>query len=125
MTLRGTDPESCIAEYTLVYEDKTNPIRVQGAECRVQGVGCRMWGVGCRVQGAGCRVLFVDDAGLGFEVVVQLPKEIGVLLPNNQRQFAPKDVLPSRICANYCAPCQPLLRVFPGWIQSSCRNTSD
>ena len=35
--------------------------------------------------------------------------ETGVLLPNNQRQHrtshAPKDVLPLRICANYCAPC--------------------
>ena len=36
--------------------------------------------------------------------------ETGILLPNNQRQHrtshAPKDVLPLRICANYCAPCQ-------------------
>ena len=31
---------------------------------------------------------------------------------------APKDVLPLRICANYCAPCQPLLRSFSGWIRS-------
>jgi len=23
-----------------------------------------------------------------------------------------------RICANCCAPCQPLLRAFPGWIRS-------
>ena len=40
--------------------------------------------------------------------------ETGILLPNNQRQHrtshAAKDVLPLRICANYCAPCQPLLR---------------
>ena len=38
----------------------------------------------------------------------------GILLQNNQRQHrtshAPKDVLPLRICASYCAPCQPLLR---------------
>ena len=37
-----------------------------------------------------------------------------MLLPNNQRQHrtshAPKDVLPFRICADNCAPCQPLLR---------------
>jgi len=37
--------------------------------------------------------------------------EIVILLPNNQRQHrtshAPKDVLPLRICASYCAPCQP------------------
>jgi len=36
--------------------------------------------------------------------------ETGISLPNNQRQHrtshAPKDVLPLRICANYCAPCQ-------------------
>ena len=25
--------------------------------------------------------------------------------------------LPLRICASYCAPCQPLLRAFPGWIR--------
>ena len=38
-------------------------------------------------------------------------RETGILLPNNQRHHhtphAPKDVLPLRICANYCAPCQP------------------
>ena len=38
--------------------------------------------------------------------------EHGISLPNNQRQHrtshAPKDVLPLRICANYCAPCQRL-----------------
>jgi len=49
-------------------------------------------------------------------------RETGILLPNNQRQHrtrhAPKDVMPLRICANYCAPCQPLLRAFPGWIRS-------
>ena len=37
-------------------------------------------------------------------------RETAILLPNNQRQHrtshAPKDVLPVRICANYCAPCQ-------------------
>ena len=46
----------------------------------------------------------------------------GILLPNNQRQHstshAPKDMLPLRICADYCAPCQPLLRAFSGWIRS-------
>ena len=35
-------------------------------------------------------------------------RETGILLPNNQRQHrnwhTPKDVLPLRICANYCAP---------------------
>ena len=35
--------------------------------------------------------------------------ETSILLPNNQRQHrtshARKDVLPLRICANYCAPC--------------------
>jgi len=42
----------------------------------------------------------------------QTQRETGILLPNNQRQHrtshAPKDVLPLGICANYCAPCQPL-----------------
>ena len=42
--------------------------------------------------------------------------ENGIVLPNNQRKHrtsrAPKDVLPSHICANYCAPCQPLSRHF-------------
>ena len=37
-----------------------------------------------------------------------------MLLPNNQRQHrtshAPKDVLPLRICANYCAPCHEQAR---------------
>ena len=46
-----------------------------------------------------------------------LSRETVILLPNNQRQhrtsLAPKDVLPLRICANYCAPCQPLLRDGP------------
>ena len=45
-----------------------------------------------------------------------------MLSPNNQRQhrtsYAPKDVLPLRICANFCALCQPLVRAFPGWIRS-------
>ena len=49
-------------------------------------------------------------------------QEVGIFLPNNQHQHrtshAPKDVLPLRICAKYCAPCQPLLRAFPGWIRS-------
>ena len=48
--------------------------------------------------------------------------ENGNLMPNNQRQHrtshAPKDVLPLRICANYCASCQPLLRAFSGWVRS-------
>ena len=48
--------------------------------------------------------------------------ETGILLPTNQHQHrsshAPKDVLPLRICASYCAPCQPLLRAFSGWIRS-------
>ena len=39
-------------------------------------------------------------------------REVGILLPNNQRQqrtsHGPQDVLPSRMCADYCAPCQPL-----------------
>ena len=39
-----------------------------------------------------------------------IARETGILLPNNQRQHrtshAPKDVLPVRICAKYCAPCQ-------------------
>jgi len=38
-------------------------------------------------------------------------RETGIFLPNNQRHHrtphAPKDVLPLRICADYCAPCQP------------------
>ena len=50
------------------------------------------------------------------------PREIGILLPNNQRQHrtshTPKDVLPLCICAHNCAPCQPLLRAFSGWIRS-------
>jgi len=37
-------------------------------------------------------------------------------IASKQRQHrtshAPKDELPSRICADYCAPCQPLLRAF-------------
>ena len=48
--------------------------------------------------------------------------DTGTLLPNNQRQHhtshAPKDVLPLRICANHCLPCQQPLRAFPGWIRS-------
>jgi len=46
-------------------------------------------------------------------VVTSPPVEIGILMPDNQRQHrtshAPKDVLSLRICANYCAPCQPFL----------------
>ena len=48
-------------------------------------------------------------------------REIGILLPNNQRKHRTlhiqKDVLPWH-CASYCAPCQPLLRAFSGWIRS-------
>ena len=44
------------------------------------------------------------------------------LLPNNQHQHrtshAPNKVLPLRLCANYPAACQPLLRAFSGWIRS-------
>ena len=46
-------------------------------------------------------------------------RQTGISLPNNQRQYrsshAPKDVKPLHICASNCAPCQPLLRAFPGW----------
>ena len=49
-------------------------------------------------------------------------REIGILLPNNQRQhrtsLAPIDMLPLCICAHYCAPCQPILRAFFEWIRS-------
>ena len=48
-------------------------------------------------------------------------RETGILLPNNQRQHrtshAPTDVLSLRVCVNYCAPCQPLVRAFSGWIR--------
>ena len=46
----------------------------------------------------------------------QADVETGILLPNNQRQHrtsqAPKDVVPSRICADYCAPCQALVPIY-------------
>ena len=49
-------------------------------------------------------------------------REIGMLLPNNQRQHRTlhiqKDVLPYPLCASYCAPCQPRLPAFSGWIRS-------
>ena len=49
------------------------------------------------------------------------PKEIDISLPNNQRQhrtlYIQKDVLRSAF-SSYCAPCQPLLQAFPGWIRS-------
>ena len=52
--------------------------------------------------------------------MVGVEAETGILSPNNQRKHrtshAPKDVLPLRICANDCAPCQPPLRAFSGWI---------
>jgi len=62
----------------------------------------------------------------GFSIISLLPlcvyKETGILLPNNQRQHrtshASKDVLPLRICANDCAPSQPLGQTVLGWIQS-------
>jgi hypothetical protein len=56
MTFRGTDPESCITEYTLVYQNKTNvnnPRRTGGkSKCpdaatetmrltHCNGLGCR------------------------------------------------------------------------------------
>ena len=45
--------------------------------------------------------------------------ETGISLPNNQRQHrtshAPKDVLHLRMCANYCAPCKPLLRAVSAY----------
>ena len=48
--------------------------------------------------------------------------EIGNSLPNNQRQHhtlhIQEDVLSFSHCADYCAPCQPLLRAFFGWIRS-------
>ena len=38
-------------------------------------------------------------------------RETGILLPNNLRQHrtshALNDVLPLRICADHCSPCQP------------------
>ena len=47
------------------------------------------------------------------------PSRETVSLPNNHRTaHAPKDMLPLRICASYCAPCQPLFRAFSGWILS-------
>jgi len=53
----------------------------------------------------------------GLEVL-----KISILLPNHQRQHRTvhvlKDVLPSTHCARYCAPSQPLLRAFSGWIRS-------
>jgi len=43
-------------------------------------------------------------------------RETGILLPNNQRQHrtshAPKDVPPSRICADDCAPCQQVEKMM-------------
>ena len=43
--------------------------------------------------------------------------ETGILMPNNQRQdhisHAPKDVLPLRICANYCASRRRSCELFP------------
>jgi hypothetical protein len=83
MAFRGSDPESNITEYTLVYEEKKKkkmrkglPLQggtqmrdeaaprrcrppsfgVQGSGFRVQGSGFRVQGLGFRVQGAGRRV---------------------------------------------------------------------
>jgi len=52
--------------------------------------------------------------------------DIGILLPNNQRQHhtLPNNQRQNRRmccpthCASYCAPCPPLLRAFSGWIRS-------
>jgi len=72
----------------------------------MQGVGCRLWGTGCRIENAGCRVKGVGCRvrGLGVNrkvaTATESPagfgvsghqdgsgfREIGMLLPNNQRQ---------------------------------------
>ena len=61
----GTDPESYITEYTIVYEGKPcrgctgscrSGFRVQGLAFRVQGLGFRVWGSGSGVEGLGFRV---------------------------------------------------------------------
>ena len=58
----------------------------------------------------------------GFGFGGRAMREAGIVLPNNLRQqgfsHAPKDVLPLRMLANYCAQCQPHLRAFFGWIRS-------
>jgi len=46
MLYSGTDPESYITEYSMVYEDNEGLC--------MKGVGFR--GFGCRVLGSGCRV---------------------------------------------------------------------
>ena len=54
-------------------------------------------------------------------VVHRLQREIGILLPNNQRQHRTLHILEDDClshCASYCALCQPLLRAFSGWIRS-------
>ena len=46
---------------------------------------------------------------------------MGILWPSNQRQHRTLHIqkcCPTH-CANYCAPCQPLLRASSGWIRSS------
>jgi len=54
-------------------------------------------------------------------------RKIWILLPNNQRQHRSlhiqKDVLPYALCY-YCAPCQPLLRAFSGWMLQLHQNGS-
>jgi len=46
-------------------------------------------------------------------------REIGILLPNNQRQHrTSRRMCCLTHCASYCAPCQPLVRAFSGWIRS-------
>ena len=85
---------------------------------------------GFRLRDCGFRLTGLRNLNLGepifrthqfFEIenatVLFVVLETGVLLPNNQRQHrpshTPKDVLPSRMCARYCAPSQLLLRAFP------------
>ena len=57
---------------------------------------------------------FSNSPPLSFCFLSPFLADLGILLPNNQHQqstsHAPKDVLPSCICADYCAPCWPLLR---------------
>ena len=48
-------------------------------------------------------------------------REIGILLPKTSASTAPfisRMVCCPTHCASYCAPCQPLLRAFSGWIRS-------
>jgi len=54
MLYSGTDPESYITEYTLVYEDNMfcSEMRFARGGSRVEGVKCRVYSVGCRVLDA-------------------------------------------------------------------------